>query len=102
MALALLLLVVSGLAKAQEYPWETQTFDFGWNPYNDSLTQCRPLLMTAMNDRKNVQPSVPPYHALVWSPGFEPYTLNWGQNLQWDWTVNLPGQRLTEIAETLL
>ena len=78
-------------------PWELQTFDYGWSPFNDTLTQCRSLVIS-WNDRSvsGAPTPQPPFSLIWWLAGYEPYKLDIGagsvsgNNLQYAWLVNLP------------
>lgn len=83
-------------ALAQNPPWEVQTFDFGWSPYNSTLTQCR-VLDLVWSTRSGASPTPqPPFEAVVWAAGQQPYIINAGQGVgpsggyEYGWLVNLP------------
>ncbi|KAG9038074.1 hypothetical protein FRB95_003002 [Tulasnella sp. JGI-2019a] len=88
--LSALVLWLSVTTKAQIPPWEAQTFDFGWSPYNSTLTQCRILnIQWGPRNGSNPMPTAP-YQLLIYKEGMSPLTYAAGAGPTLQWQVNLP------------
>ncbi|KAG9038073.1 hypothetical protein FRB95_003001 [Tulasnella sp. JGI-2019a] len=76
--------------RAQLPPWEAQTFDFGWGPYNSTLTACRSLHIS-WTTRSGATPTpTASYGVIIYREGDSPIVYNAGPGPSYDWEVNVP------------